>query len=1250
LSRVRAGEWCTIVGMVPRALDGQPPADRPSSSGAPALDASVEAAIGARYQLEARLGEGSSGVVYRAIERATGARVALKTLRSVGAEQIALLKNEFRAVQGLQHPNLVQVGELFEVAGQFFLSMEYVDGTDFLTHVRGTPDARGGFHEGKLRAALLRLASALAALHGMRTVHRDIKPSNVLVTEEGRVVVLDFGLAMQEERAHARDEGILGTLLYMAPEQALGEAVGPPADWYAVGVMLFRALTGAFPFEGGGKDVLSKKLLEKAPSPRDFARDLPDDLVTFCEELLRMEPADRPTDREILSRLGATSEPEDVRSGAYAVPFLGRTREMAWLRRAFDETRGTREAGARAVILHGESGVGKSILLRTFAERLGQDHPDLLTLFSRCYERESVPFKAFDGATETLVGVLDAMSEQDVAPWLSAHAGLLPRILPELGLVRALAERAPRVVVEEPQEARRCAFEALRKLLFGLAESRPVMLVIDDLQWADADSLALLRAILDPPNAPPLLLVCTLRVGTDDAAKEIAEFSKLPGEVRSLQLDKLPPGEAASFVNDLLAHEEMSVLGEADVEAIVREAGGHPMFLSELVFQRKSDERGGRHQKLDDALRARVQKLPAAAQRLLEIVCVAGIPIVERAAADAASVEGAELMGALPRLRTERLVQTWGEGRATTIEPYHDRVRESVFAALSPEQRRAKHARLALALERCEVATEPEVLARHWLDSGDRDRARAYVRQAAEKAVASLAFERAAGFYAQALELCAAEDERQRLKIDLVEALTNAGHWNAAAELRLELAADAEPVRALQLRTFAAEQFLCSGRFERGAMELEAVLRAVSVHVPRSPWGTLLALLVSRILLRLRGMRYRLRASPLPPEEAVHIDPLISAGSGYALTDTVLGSYFNTRGLLRALSAGDPERLVRALGIEVGFSSAEGAKTEGASRAILERLRALANTVDTPFARAMVLGTSGWREYFLQNWGEAKRDLLAAERMFGELCVGQFWTRATTRTLAFRAMMQLGERAELAEHVARALREMEQIGDLYGVTNLRSGPLAWLRLVDDEPDLGAQELELVKVQLPTSRFIVQTYFHLLATAQLSLYRGAAEEALRRMEESWRPLRWSLLLRVSVIRVQALDFMGRVALAAAERATGKERERRLRLAEGHAAQLARLGYACSDGLAALLLAGARIQRSRLDEAAVLAREAVRAFEAAQMKLHVAVGRWYEGQCTGGEAGAQIVAQARRTMEAAGVRRPELFGVVLAPCLK
>ena len=280
---------------------------------------------------------------------------------------------------------------------------------------------------------------------------------------------------------------------------------------------------------------------------------------------------------------------------------------------------------------------------------------------------------------------------------------------------------------------RALVFAALRELLARIAREQPLVVVIDDLQWADADGLALLDALLRPPDAPPLLFIATLRRDLD-ARGDAAPL--LPGPLETITIGRLPPGEARALTSLLLGAAAVAGSPEVvDVDALAEEGGGHPLFLDALVRHRLSQSGDVGVVRLDDALRARIERLDPPARRLIDVVAIAGRPIPARIAAQAAAVHGADLSPTLAALRAENLASTARIGPGEMVEPFHDRVREAVLGAIEAPRRRAVHLRLALGLEAWGGA-DLEALTLHFRDAGDVERSSEYAARAGDQAAA----------------------------------------------------------------------------------------------------------------------------------------------------------------------------------------------------------------------------------------------------------------------------------------------------------------------------------------------------------------------------------------------------------------------------------------------------------------------------------------------------------------------------------
>jgi hypothetical protein len=1219
-----------------------------------------------RFRLERVIGTGGMGVVYEAVDEERGGRVALKTLRALDAEARTRFKNEFRKLQDIHHPNLVSLGELLEDDGRLFFTMELVSGKHLLAHVRPgsgqrrpaprvwrradsstapmdqparDPSApwllRDGevFDEAKIRASFAQLVRGLSALHRASRVHRDVKPSNVLVTDAGRVVIVDFGLILDVERDE-RDASVVGTAHYMAPEQALGGPVGPAADAYAVGVMLYMALTGYFPFRVAPEQSIAVKLRSKPVRPRELVSDpLPADLEELCVALLAIEPAARPRAAEILRALGAAAdtEPEEIaRSG-----FVGRRAELATLSAALDEVRAGAAVGVQ---IEGESGLGKSALLRRFLDA----EAGAVVLYGRCYERESVPYKAVDEVIEALSRHLARLSPGDVSRLLPPDASLLALAFPSLGRLDAVASAAAAREAPDPRESRAQVFAALRELLRRLSAHALLIVGIDDLQWADADSLALLAEVLRGPDPPRLLFLCTSRGG-----------ALLPRDrVRRLPLGPLSAEDAAALARELLAR----VGGALSIEPLIAEAGGHPLLLDALLRHRLAA--GGEGPvRLLDALRARADRLDTPARQLLEAIAVAGRPVARSVAARAVGVALPELGRLEATLRGAELVRSSGVGDADEIEPFHDRVREAVLSALDPVARRAHHARLGLSLE-AGGSAEPEALATHFREAGDAPRAARYAALAGDAAAAALAFDRAARLYRAALDQGPPPAVGARaLQVELGAALGNAGRGAEAAAAYLAAIDASAPaggvaVDALELRRRAAENYLRSGYFDEGMASLRAVLAAVGMRVPATPSAALAMLLARRAQLRLRGLSFREQPeSAVPPEKLHRIDVCWSAALGLGMIDNVRGAYFQASNLLLALDAGEPYRIARALALEVPFVAVPGLAARPRALELLAAADTLARRTGHPHALALVRLVSGTSLYLAGRFPEAVAELDRAESILRERCTGVPWERGSGATIGLWCRFFTGDLREFCRRVPAAIREAEERGDRYVATNLRSYFTNAHWLLQGDPAGARREAAQAIEGWSKAGFHLQHLHDVVARGQIALYEGDPAEAHAVLGGSWSRLASSLSLRLQTARVYAVHLRARAALALAAEARGPlglARRASLLLEASRAARaLDGEGAPWAAHLAELLRGGAAAVMGR-DEAAVAAfGRAAQGFRVEGMELFAAVARLREGQLLGDARGAALAAEAERWMLGQGVAEPDRVAAMLAP---
>ncbi len=1169
-----------------------------------------------RYELRRRIGSGGMGDVYEALDRDTGEVVALKTLVRADADTLFRFKREFRALQSTAHPNLVSLRELVRDGEQWFFTMELVKGSHFLEYTRGD--------HGRLRDGLGQLVVGLRALHQAGLIHRDIKPSNVMVTDEGRVVLLDFGLVTPLDPAGQSRQGhAVGTVEYMAPEQAVGRTIGESADWYSIGVMLYEALTGQMPHAGHALQILIDKQ-QVVPAPvQQRAPDAPPDLAALCDDLLRIEPATRPTGREIVSRLGVV-DGEPVRDSTRSFRsasgvFVGREREQGEL--AASRERATDRAVVHLVV--GESGIGKSELMSHFVRSIADADPDALVLHGRCYERESVPYKALDGVADGLAQHLSGLTPAEVAGLLPPRAALLVRLFPVFLRNDSIAS-AP--FVDEggdPQEQRRRMFRALRGLLSRVTERRRVVITIDDLQWADADSFLLLRELLRGPNSVPVLVLATARPSGPHAEPIEARLDGLV--VARTDLGPLSEDECRVLAEQLAP----TGLGAIDIARVSREVGGHPMFLQEIL--RHLDVSGAPTSTLDDALLARAARLRPDAHTLLEVVCVAGAPIGAEVAAAASRLDPTALGRAAASLRVAGLVRELHRGRGLALEPYHDRVREAVQGRLSTPARRDLHARLAAALEGSGEARDPQLLLRHFRLAELPDRAARYAEEAALRSLDAHAFDQAAELWRNALELVPRSvDDRRRLLIRLGEALIAAGRGAEAAEVHLEAAVGADRATRLDCQRHAAEQLLISGRITRGVAALEEVLGEVGEGVPATPRRALASLLRHRLQLRLRGFRFTERhRREIADAELLKLELLRGAAHGLALVDSIRGADFQTRHLLLALKIGHRTDIAQAVLTEAIYQSTHGNIVW--AQKLRERGLAIGGEHLDLAAQTMAHGARATIAYFSGDARGCIEHMALAEASARQV-LGQNWQVSTCKLFTMYALRFIGDYNEMRRRYHQYHAEAVEKGDLYLDSSMRRVCVP-MWLADDAPAEAARELERATWVPDTASYHVQHFHELIARGEIALYTGEPADRAR-LADGFARLGGSMLLRIASIRTQHAYLRGRLAIVADD----------LRQAERHARELAKVDNPVAQVWALLVRAGVAVAGGDRALAAEILDEAEAGAVAAEMLLTTAAVRRRLAEL---RDLPELEAAATVDMDALGIRAPGRMTALLVP---
>ncbi len=1230
-----------------------------------------------RYEIRRRLGSGSFGIVYEAFDRARNSTVALKWLRYADADAIYRFKNEFRRLAEISHPNLVTLFDLESDGDRWFFTMELVRGVPIHTYLRPemrSPDAGtwGGsstimrkraarmrtaattaaslapgerppldVETGDVRDTFRQLALAVHALHAAGKLHRDLKCQNVLVAPGGRVVLLDFGMVRDLGQSRSDGLDIAGTPLYMSAEQCAGAPIGPPADWYAFGVMLFRALTGDLPFVGRMFEVMAAKQKRDGDPPSELTRGIPTDLDELCAALLRKDPRMRPTADEVLAVFRAEPSVRASYPSFDTEVFVGRRRQL----RALEAARRRVDDGlATAAYIHGPSGIGKTALVHHFLDRILADDPAALVLRGRCYERETLPYKALDSVIDDLTQQLMQWSDEECRRVVPPDAQDLVRVFPTLARVPAFfdATRTPSVATD-PQEQRRRAVTAFEYMLHRVAERGHVVVFMDDLQWGDGDSAQLVRPLLHGPDDPPVLWIGTYRSDENEQSGYLAAMHGIEDTDAStiyVEVPELDEEEARTLLELRLSDTARS---EALLDELARDAAGSPLLI-DLLVRHARDPRRDEPLDLAVVLTGRMEALPAEARDLLAVLALRGRPVEVGLAASMVGVEAFDVR-LLTELRNMKLLR--GDD---VLELYHDRIRETVTASFSEAFERALHRRLADALVRTDSA-DSEALARHFSGAEAWPEAFEHTVEAAANAVQGLAFDRGAELFHAAIALSvrlddpSLEPDLTTLRISLADTLRNAGRGAEAAQVYLTAAESVSPRRARELRRLGAEQLLFSGHIDEGRVVLRSILERLGMAFPEHPALTLAEFLARRVQVRLRGLGYReQREDQISKDELFRIDVCWSISIGFAMIDPVRGGVFQSRHLLMALDAGETSRIARAVAVEVAFSATSGSGNHARTEELMRIGRSLAERSGDPYARGLLASSSGGARWLQGRWGEVLDLQELALCTLREECTGASWELASSTIVQLDALWRMGRWPELLDRWPDVLDDAVSRGDLLLEIYCRIKFGSLTSLVEDRPDDAIHEAGTALSRWSQTGFTLLQLWELFSSTEAQIYAGRPEAAYARVDAQRTTVARSGLLQLQMYDATWRDLEGRCALASVSRAHGRRRRRLLAEAAQCAKKITRGKAPWARGFAAMLRAGIAGHQGDRRAAAQELMRAERAFADADMSLHATVARARSAELEGSRPAYEAGLEALATL---GLEVPERWLALLAP---
>ncbi|HEX5109780.1 MAG TPA: protein kinase [Vicinamibacterales bacterium] len=795
-----------------------------------------------RYRIVETIGRGGMGEVCLADDVMLHRQVALKFLATPGESGgLEQLLGEARAAAALDHPFICSIYEVTALDGRHCIAMEYVRGESLERRLR-----RGPLRVGDALRVAEEIAEALDAAHRRRVIHRDLKPANVMLTEDGHIKVMDFGLAARLPLTDVSDQTVdlspapalvRGTPAYMAPEQFRGEPADRRSDIFAFGVLLYEVLSGANPFRRVGIDATIAAVLGE---PATQLRDVPPALEALLARLLAKDPAARHQSftvvRNALRRCSVETTPSatlpppavDRAPGEGRARLTGRDSELTQLLNCL---RQGRSGSGSLVFLFGEAGIGKTRLAEealSAARQLGYQ-----TLVGRCYEQDDrpvlIPFIEILEEASRLMPV--SLFHQAVG----ASAPELARLMPQLH--RLFPDMAPPLELP-PQLQQRFLFTNVREFLTRSGRSMPLALFVDDLQWADEATLQLTQHLATHLANLPIVLIAAYReIDPPAAAASKGRFQSLLDRVRGQARTGHTRQPVKATLDQLVAQRQaqaivlrplepadvrnvLATLGPPDppvrlVRTITEHTGGNPLFIVELFRHLKEEGRlfdarqqWARTVDLDEVtlpdtvrlvLERRMRRVSADVQNVLSAAAVIGQRFEPDLVEAVAEVDGDRLASALHDAERARILKGPSGRREVSWRFDHRMTCQLLMSAIPQTRQQRLHLRAADAMTRlaAESRLYTSAIAHHLYCAGplaDPARTAEALIAAGDAAHAVYATEEAAQHYRRALEVLqdtsGHERARRAVQETLADLLAMLGDRQAAMEHYARVAND----------------------------------------------------------------------------------------------------------------------------------------------------------------------------------------------------------------------------------------------------------------------------------------------------------------------------------------------------------------------------------------------------------------------------------------------------------------------------
>jgi serine/threonine protein kinase len=761
------------------------------------------------YRITGQLGQGGMGVVYAGLHSQHGGSAAIKTVDRVDPLKFLLIRQEIHTLSRLRHPGVVRIFEQGTVDGQPWFAMERLEGLT-LQEMCNAPQRAGGALEStvavsqqtgtpvdwravesrqaslvgpaprnsqpppqhaplpSLLGIMQRVAETLAYVHGEGIVHRDVKPSNIFIRRSGHPILVDFGLVAEARGSVGREVvdascQLAGSPLYMSPEQLRGEVLDARADLYAFGCVFYHLITGRTPFQGSRNDVIRSHLEAQAPPPSSIVGGIPSELDELVLALLAKDRDMRLGFAEIVvHRLAGMavlppvweSDPPDHQPYLYRSSFVGRGDMLHRLGKHLEDVR---TGSGNLVLVVGESGAGKTRLAleataiagkKGIAVVSGEGLPTLEP-GGEGHQRLGRPLHHLRKLFECIVDRCIAWGEQAQQELIGGRSPVLASYFPELLSLPGMDTLAPPPSLPT-KAARERLFRCIAGTLGTFASQRPLLLVLDDLQWADELTLAFVRWLgEDAIRQMPVLLLCTYRL--EEETEELESLTRLPN-ASLLRLARMAGSEVGMIAAGMLALPSPPL---GFVNFLERRSNGNPFFIAEYLRVAVTArvlhlDKSGRWvlaeadsldvaydslplpHSLRQLIELRLDRLKPRARRVLDTAALMGLRL---------HLPGLQLSEGLDEEAMLEIIGEWLRRQIVEQDDdgfrfLHDKIREVAELQMHADDRVSRHGDIAAALE--QTSGDPNqshaMIGRHWSLARQPAKAVPHLRDAAEYA------------------------------------------------------------------------------------------------------------------------------------------------------------------------------------------------------------------------------------------------------------------------------------------------------------------------------------------------------------------------------------------------------------------------------------------------------------------------------------------------------------------------------------